>query len=75
MGGALGLKAFVVSVIGGFGNLYGAVLAGLLLGVVETLAAGYISSDFRDVISFVLMVGFLFFRPQGLFGEKQSERV
>jgi branched-chain amino acid transport system permease protein len=75
MGGALGLKAFVVSVIGGFGNLYGAVLAGLLLGVVETLAAGYISSDFRDVVSFVLMVGFLFVRPQGLFGEKQSERV
>lgn len=75
MGGALGLKAFVVSVIGGFGNLYGAVIAGLLLGVVETLAAGYISSDFRDVISFLIMVGFLFLRPQGLFGEKQSERV
>lgn len=75
MGGALGLKAFVVSVIGGFGNLYGAVLAGLLLGVMETLVAGYISSDFRDVISFVVMVVFLFVRPQGLFGEKQSERV
>lgn len=75
MGGALGLKAFVVAVIGGFGSLYGAVLAGLLLGVVETLAAGYISSDFRDVISFVIMIGFLFVRPQGLFGEKQSERV
>jgi branched-chain amino acid transport system permease protein len=75
MGGALGLKAFVVAVIGGFGSLYGAVLAGLLLGVVETLAAGYISSDFRDVISFLIMVGFLFVRPQGLFGEKQSERV
>lgn len=75
MGGALGLKAFVVSVIGGFGNLYGAVLAGLLLGLLETLVAGYISSDFRDVISFLLMVGFLFVRPQGLFGEKQSERV
>ncbi len=75
MGGALGLKAFVVSVIGGFGNLYGAVIAGLLLGLIETLVAGYISSDFRDVISFILMVGFLFVRPQGLFGEKQSERV
>lgn len=75
MGGALGLKAFVVSVIGGFGNLYGAVLAGLLLGVMETLVAGYISSDFRDVISFVVMVVFLFVRPQGLFGEKQSDRV
>ncbi len=75
MGGALGLKAFVVSVIGGFGNLYGAVIAGLLLGVVESLAAGYISSNFRDAFAFLLMVAFLFVRPQGLFGEKQSERV
>ena len=75
MGGALGLKAFVVCVIGGFGSLYGAVAAGLLLGVVETLAAGYLSSDFRDVISFLVMVGFLFLRPQGLFGERVTERV
>jgi branched-chain amino acid transport system permease protein len=75
MGGALGLKAFVVCVIGGFGSLYGAVAAGLLLGVVETLAAGYLSSDFRDAISFLIMVGFLFVRPQGLFGERQTERV
>jgi branched-chain amino acid transport system permease protein len=75
MGGPLGLKAFVVSVIGGFGNLYGAVIAGLLLGVVEALAAGYISSNFRDAFAFLLMVAFLFVRPQGLFGEKQSERV
>ncbi len=75
MGGPLGLKAFVVSVIGGFGNLYGAVIAGLLLGVIETLAAGYISSNFRDAFAFLLMVLFLFVRPQGLFGEKQSERV
>lgn len=75
MGGPLGLKAFVVSVIGGFGNLYGALIAGLLLGVIETLAAGYISSNFRDAFAFLLMVAFLFLRPQGLFGEKQSERV
>lgn len=75
MGGALGLKAFVVCVIGGFGSLYGAVFAGLLLGVLETMTAGYLSSDYRDVISFVLMVGFLFVRPQGLFGERQTERV
>jgi branched-chain amino acid transport system permease protein len=75
MGGSLGLKAFIVSVIGGFGNLYGAVLAGLLLGLVETLAAGYLSSDYRDAIAFMLFLAFLFVRPQGLFGEKQSERV
>ncbi len=75
MGSSLGLKAFIVSVIGGFGNLYGAVLAGLLLGLVETMAAGYLSSDYRDAIAFLLFLGFLFVRPQGLFGEKQSERV
>ena len=75
MGGALGLKAFVVCVIGGFGSLYGAVVAGLLLGVIETLAAGYLSSDYRDVIAFLVMVGFLFLRPQGLFDERQTERV
>jgi branched-chain amino acid transport system permease protein len=75
MGSSLGLKAFVVSVIGGFGKLYGAVLAGLLLGLVETLVAGYLSSDYRDAIAFLLFLGFLFVRPQGLFGEKQSERV
>jgi branched-chain amino acid transport system permease protein len=71
----LGLKAFVVSVIGGFGNLYGAVIAGLLLGLIEALVAGYISSNFRDAFAFVLLVAFLFVRPQGMFGEKQSERV
>ena len=75
MGSALGLKAFVVSVIGGFGNLYGAVIAGLLLGLIEALVAGYISSNFRDAFAFVLLVAFLFVRPQGMFGEKQSERV
>jgi branched-chain amino acid transport system permease protein len=62
-------------VIGGFGNLYGAVIAGLLLGLIEALVAGYISSNFRDAFAFVLLVAFLFVRPQGMFGEKQSERV
>jgi branched-chain amino acid transport system permease protein len=75
MGGPLGLKSFVVSVIGGFGNLPGAVIGGLLLGVVETLAAAYISSDFRDAYAFLLMIVMLFVRPRGLFGEKISERV
>jgi branched-chain amino acid transport system permease protein len=75
MGGALGLKAFVVAVIGGFGSLYGALAAGLLVGVVETLAAAYLSSDYRDAIAFVLMIAFLFVRPQGLFGPRVTERV
>lgn len=75
MGGMLGLKGFVVSVLGGFGSLPGAVVGGLILGVVETLAAGYISSNFRDAFAFILMVATLFVRPRGLFGEKISERV
>jgi branched-chain amino acid transport system permease protein len=75
LGGMLGLKAFVVSVIGGFGNLPGAVLGGLTLGVVEGLAARYISSDFRDAYAFVILMLVLFLRPRGFFGEKISERV
>lgn len=75
MGGSLGLKSFVVSVIGGFGSLPGAVIGGLLLGVAEALAAGYISSNFRDAYAFLLLIAVLFVRPRGLFGEKVSERV
>jgi branched-chain amino acid transport system permease protein len=75
MGGILGLKAFVVSVIGGFGNLPGAVLGGLALGIVETFGARYISSDYRDVYAFLIMILVLFLRPRGLFGERVSERV
>jgi branched-chain amino acid transport system permease protein len=75
MGGMLGLKGFVVSVLGGFGSLPGAVVGGLILGLVETLAAGYVSSNFRDAYAFILMVATLFVWPRGLFGEKISERV
>ena len=75
MGGSLGLKGFVVSVIGGFGNLPGAVIGGLLLGVTETFGARYISSNFRDAYAFVIMIAFLVVWPRGLFGEKSSERV
>lgn len=75
MGGVLGLKGFVVSVLGGFGNLPGAVVGALLLGVIEALAARFISSDYRDAYSFVILIAVLFLRPRGLFGEKISERV
>ena len=75
MGGMLGLKGFVVSVLGGFGSLPGAVLGGLALGVTETFAARFISSDYRDAYAFILMVATLFLRPEGLFGGKIHERV
>ena len=75
MGGALGLKAFVVSVLGGFGNLPGAVVGGLLLGLIETFGARYLSSDYRDAYAFIIMILVLCVRPQGLFGERAGERV
>jgi branched-chain amino acid transport system permease protein len=75
MGGSLGLKGFVVSVIGGFGNLPGAVIGGLFLGLIETFGARYISSNFRDVFAFIVMIAVLIAWPHGLFGEKSSEKV
>jgi branched-chain amino acid transport system permease protein len=75
MGGSLGLKGFIVSVIGGFGNLPGAVIGGLLLGLIETFGSRYISSNFRDAYSFIIMISVLIVWPRGLFGEKSSERV
>ena len=75
MGGSLGLKGFVVSVIGGFGSLPGAVAGGLLLGLTETFGARYISSNFRDAYAFIIMISLLIAWPRGLFGEKSSERV
>jgi branched-chain amino acid transport system permease protein len=75
MGGILGLKGFVVSVVGGFGSLPGAVIGGLALGVLETFGARYISSDFRDAYAFIVLIAMLALRPRGLFGEKSDERV
>ena len=75
MGGSLGLKGFVVSVIGGFGSLPGAVIGGLFLGLIETFGARYISSDFRDAYAFIVMIAFLTAWPRGLLGEKTSEKV
>lgn len=68
------LKAFVVLVIGGVGNLWGAVAGGLLLGIVETLVAGYISSELQDIGTFAVLVLVLLIRPQGLLGQAEVER-
>lgn len=68
------LKAFVVLVIGGIGNLWGAVIGGLLLGLSEVLVAGYISSQLQDIGAFTILVLILFFRPNGLFGRAEIER-
>ena len=71
----LGLKGFVAAVLGGLGNGLGAVVGGLLVGTLEAMGAGYISSAYKDAIPFVLILFILFFMPRGLFGGKSTDRV
>ena len=83
MGFMLGLKAFTAAVLGGIGNLPGAMLGGLMLGLIEALGAGYIGeltggflgSHYQDVFAFAVLILVLVFRPSGLMGEKVSERA
>jgi branched-chain amino acid transport system permease protein len=69
IGFVLGIKAFTAAVLGGIGNLRGALLGGLTLGLVENYGASIWGSQWKDVIAFVLLVGILMFRPTGLLGE------
>lgn len=71
----LALKGFAAAMLGGMGNPKGALAGGLLLGLLESLTAGYISSQYKDAAAFILILAVLFFMPQGLFGRKSSERV
>jgi branched-chain amino acid transport system permease protein len=75
MGILPGLKAFVAAVLGGIGNLPGAVLGGILIGVTETLVSGYISSTYRDAIAFTVLILILLVKPSGLLGKKETEKV
>ncbi|GAC1481870.1 MAG: branched-chain amino acid ABC transporter permease [Candidatus Dormibacteria bacterium] len=75
MGYLLGIKAFTAAVIGGIGNLRGAVVGGLLLGVLESLAGGFISTQFQDAFAFIALIVVLLVRPQGLFGQPLSDRA
>jgi branched-chain amino acid transport system permease protein len=83
MGFMLGLKAFTAAVLGGIGNVAGAMLGGMLLGVVESLATGYIGdltggvlgSNYRDVFAFLVLILVLVFRPSGLLGERVADRT
>jgi len=83
MGSILGLKAFTAAVLGGIGNLRGAMLGGLLLGLIESLGAGYIGdlsggffgSNYQDVFAFFVLIAVLVFRPSGLLGERVVERA
>jgi branched-chain amino acid transport system permease protein len=66
--GLIGIKSFAAAVLGGFGHVGGAMAGGLLLGVVETIGAFYISSAFKDIIAYTLLILILLLRPQGIFG-------
>jgi branched-chain amino acid transport system permease protein len=74
-GTLVGLKGFTAAIVGGFGNVYGAALGGLIVGIVESLSIGFISSGYKDAIAFVVLLLVLFLRPRGLIGEIQAERV
>ena len=71
----LGLKGFAAAIIGGLGNPFGAVAGGLVLGILESFVAGYISSEYKDAVAFVVMLGILFFMPGGIFGNTKAKRV
>jgi branched-chain amino acid transport system permease protein len=75
MGIMPGLKAFVAAVVGGIGNIPGAVAGGLLMGLSETFVVGYLSSTYRDAIAFVILIVVLLVRPAGLFGAAAQEKV
>jgi branched-chain amino acid transport system permease protein len=75
MGVMFGLKAFVAAVLGGIGNIPGAMVGGLLLGLSEEMVAGYVASSYRDAIAFALLIVILLFRPAGLFGKARAEKV
>ncbi len=75
MGVLPGLKAFVAAVLGGIGNIPGAMVGGMLLGIIETLVSGYLSSTYRDAIAFVLLILILLYKPTGLFGVSETEKV
>jgi len=75
VGVGLALKGFAAAMLGGMGNPRGALVGGLLLGLLEALTAGYVSSQYKDAVAFVVILGVLFVMPQGLFGKTATERV
>jgi branched-chain amino acid transport system permease protein len=74
MGDSIALKAFAAAIIGGFGSIPGAIVGGLIVGLNEVLSAAYVSTKYKDVLVFGLMIAFLLFKPRGIFGERINER-
>ena len=75
MGWSYGLKAFTAAILGGIGNIPGAMLGGLLLGVIEALAAGYIAIAWKDAIAFLVLILILIIRPTGILGERTADKL
>jgi branched-chain amino acid transport system permease protein len=75
MGSTIALKAFAATIIGGFGDVAGAIIGGLALGVIETFGAAYVSVPYKDGFAFLVLIAFLIFRPQGIFGERVAEKA
>lgn len=75
MGFSFGLKAFTAAILGGIGNIPGAMAGGILLGVIEALGAAYISIAWKDAIAFMVLILILIFRPTGLLGERVADKI
>ena len=75
MGVSYGLKAFIAAILGGIGNIPGAMVGGILLGVIEALGAAYISIAWKDAIAFMVLIAILIFRPTGLLGERVADKI
>jgi branched-chain amino acid transport system permease protein len=71
----LSLKGFAAAILGGYGNSTGAILGGLILGVLESLGAGLISSKFKNALAFFILLLVLFFKPTGLLGHGEADRI
>jgi branched-chain amino acid transport system permease protein len=75
MGYIAGVKAFAAAVLGGIGSVPGAMLGGGVLGIAEVMGAGYLSSEYRDGISYAVMILVILFKPTGLVGKSLTEKV
>ena len=70
LGSTIGRKGFAGAIMGGYGNFIGAIVGGILLGLIETLTASYLTSTYKDMIAYAVLLIFLFIKPTGLFNER-----
>jgi branched-chain amino acid transport system permease protein len=74
-GALLALKGFGAAVLGGLGSFYGAVVAGIFLGIIESMCAGLVSSGYKDAVALILLLLVLYVRPSGLFGNVEASKI